>query len=236
MKINERITEQLTRDALRACHYYSREHFTIEEQMSGSLMISALLHGASKSGSGIGKPEFIITSSFMKDLLIVIECKADIRKHMSSSLDKVNDYAVDGALHYARFLSKGYNVIAIGISGQSEKEMKIDTYFWLKKDTGFTKLPVKEILTLESYITLIEQNEGISKRRKMVLTDEKRLELERKAYRRTFAWAILLCPPVGIFIAKKIKPFEPLLNKISLWYGGAGTGIVLGVYLKNLIT
>lgn len=219
--MNERITEQLTRELLRKKNYFKKEHFLVEEQMSSNLKISALLHGASKSGNGIGKPEFIITNTFVKNLIIVIECKASIKKHMSETLQMANDYAVDGALHYARFLSKGYNVIAIGISGQSEAEMKMDTYFWLKGDYGFTKLPVKGIASMEEYITLIENNKNIYKRRHKIITDEFRLEKEAHDWRVLFRFSVLFFPTMGIFIGKTLKPFTPLGNKIALWYGSA---------------
>lgn len=68
-----------------------------------------------------GKPEFIIINS-ETNLAIVIECKPiGKNNHISSYLRNENilvkkasiisKYAVDGALHYAKFLSKKYNVI-----------------------------------------------------------------------------------------------------------------------------
>jgi Rps23 Pro-64 3,4-dihydroxylase Tpa1-like proline 4-hydroxylase len=50
--------------------------------------------------------EFIITFNKNKDILIVVECKADIKKHESTNKNKFSDYAVDGVLLYASFLLK----------------------------------------------------------------------------------------------------------------------------------
>jgi type I restriction enzyme M protein len=67
-----------------------RKHFDeftndifVEEQSSVTPKIKKLLSTASKSGLGIGFPEFIIQYKRNPDLLIVIECKAEITKHES---------------------------------------------------------------------------------------------------------------------------------------------------------
>lgn len=91
-----------------------------------------------------GKPEFIIINN-NSNLAIVIECKPEKKTSLliSSSLrdkkylqirgDIIGKYAVDGAVHYAKFLSKNYDVIAIGVSGlQNSDELNICTYFWKK--------------------------------------------------------------------------------------------------------
>src|SRR3990167_3002641 len=100
--MNERKTENIV-----------RKHFEkfpksclIEEQRSDSIKIQKLLKNASKKGNNAGYPEFIIQVNDYKDFVIVIECKPDIKKHQSKNLDKYGDYAVDGALLYASFLSK----------------------------------------------------------------------------------------------------------------------------------
>ena len=106
---NERITENITRELLKEKGYYC-EGFTVEEQKSRNPRITKLLKNASKSGNGVGKPEFIITTDNDVDLVIVIECKADVDDHKSEDLSKANDYAVDGAIHYASYLAKDFNV------------------------------------------------------------------------------------------------------------------------------
>ena len=118
---NERITEDIVR---RHFNSYS-DKCTIEEQKSSNPKIDKLLKYASKKGSEKGYPEFIISFKNNPDFIIVVECKADIAKHQSSTLDNYDEYAVDGALLYASFLSKEYDVLAIGVSGQNKKELKV---------------------------------------------------------------------------------------------------------------
>lgn len=86
-----------------------------------------------KGGNGKAKPEYIIT--FKKDIntIIVIECKKTTTKHKSEKLNKPNSHAVDGALYYAKFLKKKYNVIAIGISGTDKDKSLLDVYYWAKE-------------------------------------------------------------------------------------------------------
>lgn len=126
---NERITENLVRDALRTHGFYGDTAVRVEEQRSTVAEVRRLLRNASKSGSGrLGSPEFIITSPGTPDFLIVIECKASPDRHQSAELNRPVDFAVDGALSYARSLSESYHVIAIGASGQSVADFRISTY------------------------------------------------------------------------------------------------------------
>ena len=127
---NERKTENIIRNSLRELGYFDNNKIIIEEQKSDSLMITELLSKASKSGNGAGYPEFIIRRQ-NSDVLIVIECKADIRFHESEKKDKPKDYAVDGVLHYTSFLKDNFHVIAIGISG-TEDNHRISTFQWNK--------------------------------------------------------------------------------------------------------
>lgn len=89
-----------------------------------------------------GKPEFIIINE-NANLAIVIECKPakKVNNHISPALrdenilvqkgDVISKYACDGALHYAKFLSKKYDVIAIGVSGiVNSSELNVTTYYW----------------------------------------------------------------------------------------------------------
>ena len=83
----------------------------------------------------------------------MIECKADPRKHESQARDKFAEYAVDGALWYASNLSHKFNVLAIGVSGQTQVELKITSIFVidgviLNSDV----LPQDTLLRFESYV------------------------------------------------------------------------------------
>ena len=74
---NERKTEIIVRS-----HFEQfKEIVHIEEQLSDNPKIDKLLKTASKKGSGKGKPEFLITFSGNSDLIIVVECKAEITRH-----------------------------------------------------------------------------------------------------------------------------------------------------------
>ncbi len=157
---NERITENIVRDILDDLGYRDDENITIEEQKSANARIQKLLQSASKSGKGVGKPEFIITSKKESDILIVIECKADTRYHESTNKDQYKDYAVDGVLNYAAYLSKEYNVIAIAVSGQNQTELLVSTFLWVKNDSAtYNELldnkgskPVKRLVTFDQYV------------------------------------------------------------------------------------
>lgn len=87
-----------------------------------------------------GKPEFIIINTH-NNLAVVIECKPKTTNHCSKKLREehilskdvkaISRYSVDGALHYAKFLSANYDVIAIAVSGTPDNH-KIDTFAWEK--------------------------------------------------------------------------------------------------------
>lgn len=116
---NERITEDLVEDKLRELGFYDDlEAVIVEKQQSAVEDIRKALSKASKTGKGnAGYPEFIITAPETPDMVVVVECKADVKKHESANLDLPRDFAVDGVLHYARFISPKYTVISIAVSG-----------------------------------------------------------------------------------------------------------------------
>src|ERR1035437_9388270 len=135
--MNERKTEDMVEHRLRKQGYYvSGSGITVEKQSSDNPRIKKLLKLASKAGSGGGQPEFIISSSKYPDFLIIIECKGDPSRHESLKDDRHAEDAGDGALLYASYLSKEYDVLAIGVSGQTEKELKISHYLCLKGKSG----------------------------------------------------------------------------------------------------
>lgn len=117
---NERITEDIVEDRLRELGFYDDEDaVVVEKQQSVVQAIRTALSKASKTGKGkaAGYPEFIITAPETPDMVVVIECKASVKNHESANRDQPKDYAVDGVLHYARYLSPNYTVIAIAVSG-----------------------------------------------------------------------------------------------------------------------
>lgn len=116
---NERITEDMVEERLRALGFYDDiDTVVVEKQQSTVEAIRKALAKASKSGKGgVGYPEYIITSPNTPDMVVVVECKADVKRHASTNLDRPKDFAVDGVLHYGRALSPDYTVIAIAVSG-----------------------------------------------------------------------------------------------------------------------
>ncbi len=130
--MNERKTEDMVERRLRKHGYYRlRSGITIEKQHSDTPRIQKLLENASKHGQRAGKPEFLIRSASNPDFIIVIECKANPQKHVSATRDKYAEYAVDGVLLYASFLAKEFDVLAIAVSGQDEKTLRISHFFHL---------------------------------------------------------------------------------------------------------
>lgn len=155
-RMNERKTETITRKLLTKAGYYTNE-IRVEEQQSDNPRISKLLKSASKKGNSQGYPEFIITSDRYPSLLIVIECKADSKKHRSKDLNKYDQFACDGALLYASYLSRDYDVIAIGISGSKESSILIDTFVHLQNESSHIDFSPKKILSLEDFYELYIQ-------------------------------------------------------------------------------
>jgi len=131
--MNERKTEDMVERRLREHGYYADDSgITVEKQHSDTARINKLLENASKSGSGAGKPEFIIRSEKFSDFIIIVECKASPQKHESQTRNRYSEYAVDGALLYASFLSKEFDVLAIAVSGEDEASFRISHFLHLR--------------------------------------------------------------------------------------------------------
>jgi type I restriction enzyme M protein len=147
---NERITENIVRQ-----HFeIFKDELKLEEQKSINPKIDKLLKNASKSGNGYGFPEFIISfPSPNSNLIIVIECKADIKKHESKSHDRYKDYAIDGVLLYSSYLAKEYDVLSIAVSGQTEEELKISHFLQLKGESEVIGVFGSKLLTPDDYIS-----------------------------------------------------------------------------------
>ena len=145
---NERKTEIITRQ-----HFEQfLDQIEIEEQRSDNPKIDKLLKSASKKGNGKGYPEFLITYKTNPDLIIVIECKAAIRKHESKDKDKYSEFAVDGALLYSSYLSKGFDVLAIAISGETKRELKVSHFLHLKGEKKATPIFGDKLLSADDYL------------------------------------------------------------------------------------
>lgn len=211
---NERITEKITLKLLSKAGITEENGFLIEEQKSQNPRIQKCLKSASKSGKGIGKPEFLITKKDNKEFLIVIECKAQIKNHISDTKDRYVDFAVDGALLYSNHLSKEFHIISIGISGQNEKELKINTFIQPKNsliaqpflDTN--KAEITKILPWKKYIEYATYDSSLAEAKHSVL---KKFSRELHNYMRDYAKITEAQKPLlvsGILLALMEKGFE----------------------------
>ncbi|PAF53819.1 hypothetical protein BKH42_03565 [Helicobacter sp. 13S00482-2] len=151
---NEKNTEILVREMLFEQGYYNDPNVIVEEQSSKNPKIDKLLKFASKNGKGKGYPEFIIQFRNSPQI-ILIECKANVSKHESPKRDKYKDYAVDGVLLYANYLKDDFNVIAIAVSGENQKERKISNFLWLKGHYTYKDLQDKNFLSLNDIASII---------------------------------------------------------------------------------
>lgn len=149
---NEAKTSQIFRKLLREKGYYDDKDVIVEEQQTENKKLAKLLQNASKSGAGKGFPDFIISCGRYPDLVVVVECKADTKYHESSTLDSFREYAIDGALLYASFLSKEYDVIAVGFSGEKESLTRLSHYIQLNGEKDSHQLfNDGELLDMDSY-------------------------------------------------------------------------------------
>ena len=162
MSRNERKTENIVRNELRRFAFYDPASDTqVEEQKSNIESVKRLLKAASKSGGGGGgAPEFIVSAPSSPDFVMLVECKADSNDHTSPVVASLIDgkpfteddaarvrrtqrFAIDGALHYAKALSREFNVIAIGVSGETKRAAKVSTYLWPKSGNKPKELRAK---------------------------------------------------------------------------------------------
>lgn len=177
---NERVTENLVRERLRKHGYYDTINTVkVDEQKTAIEDVTKLLKQASKAGGGgKGAPEFIISDPGNSDFLIIVECKASTKDHASPGLDavllgtnfgedeeartkRVVRYAADGVLHYAQHLSRAYSVVALAISGQTDKGLVVSTYLHPKDPKGKSRPKVLTTKTGAMLDTIIPWDDYI---------------------------------------------------------------------------
>ncbi|MGK0255935.1 MAG: type I restriction enzyme M protein, partial [Arcobacteraceae bacterium] len=115
----------------------NQQDYHIESAMPEYLIESLRGRAKTKNKTNFGKPDFSLTK--YKQAPVVIENKLGIKKHLRETKDgirfddnSINDYAVNGALHYAIGMveSKKYSeVIAIGIAGDSDDAIELKVYY-----------------------------------------------------------------------------------------------------------
>ena len=219
MSRNEKKTENLSRKLLAKVGIFDNDDFIVEEQKSDNPIIQKLLKSASKSGTGLGKPEFIIRKKDDNDFLIVIECKADTKYHESKNRNLYKDYAIDGVLLYGSYLSKEFNVIAIAISGENQGDVKIDTFLYAKKSSTYTDLldennqKIQKILNWDRYIDRAKFDPALAKSRH---SDLMRFSRELHDYMRDYAKITEAKKPLlvsGVLLALMDRGFEVAYKK-----------------------
>ncbi len=163
---NERATEDIVREHLKK-HGVSGQ--VVSEQTSSDAQVKRALAAASKGGSGAGKPEFIVRLPGHPKLVIVVECKPDVSRHESATRDRPVEFAVDGAVHYSRHLSKVFDVISIAVSGTDPAALKISTFRQLKSQAEPEPLPgdygpVTQLLPVADYPRLLTLDPAVRAR------------------------------------------------------------------------
>ena len=134
-----------------------RENF--DAQGSNVKEIDEALKTASKKGTGnSGFPEYV---GIVKDFLIIIEDKPGLSKHINYTDDDLiaddtksnTDYAVNGAVFYARHLADKVSykkIIAVGISG-NEKKHRITPVFVNERGEYFELADIETLISFSNF-------------------------------------------------------------------------------------
>jgi type I restriction-modification system DNA methylase subunit len=180
----------------------------------------------SKGGDGKAKPEYIITFNKVPKTIIAVECKKSVSKHCSENMDRPRDYAVDGALYYAKFLKEEYNVIALGVSGTKKENIKASAFYWRKNQETYTELKKARdiIYEPENYLRMVS---GEAIKKAVSIEEIQELALEMHDSLRALAVTERSKPVfiAGILIALKdddfvkeypgLVSFKSLLNRLQ---------------------
>lgn len=181
----EKTTDLLVFNQLRLKNYVDGDFKPLDKNVkvwakkASNKKINELLSKASKRKTGgKGFPEYLIYDK-KEEIVVVIENKKDKNKHFYEVEDeRVSEYAVNGALWYASFLKEAFNVIAIGISGNSTDQLKIDSYAWRQGVETFRNLNLHEISEIDTYRDIINQSIKVSKsRNSLVELNDKAIEI-----------------------------------------------------------
>jgi len=172
-----------------------RENF--DAQGSNVKEINEALKTASKKGTGnSGFPEYV---GIVKDFLIIIEDKPGLSKHINYTDDDLiaddiksnTDYAVNGAVFYAKHLADKVSlkkIIAVGISG-NEKKHRITPVFVNERGEYFELADIETLISFsidnidEYYVKEILQEEtNFEKETAEILKDAATLHNDLRNY------------------------------------------------------
>ena len=169
----------------------------LDPQGSSIKEINNALKTASKADTGkAGFPEYC---GIVKDFLLVIEDKSDVSFHIKrntknvicSTVKSKKEYAVNGALHYGKHLSKNTSykkILAFGVSGY-EKKHRISPIF-IDERGGYKELEDVETFTLfnskniDEYYTknILKEQTPEEKTTEEILKDAKVLHEDLRNY------------------------------------------------------
>jgi type I restriction-modification system DNA methylase subunit len=136
----------------------------LEEQKTSHKIIKEILKTASKKGTGkSGFPEFIITFPSIMDLVMIIECKTETKFHQSKLNEDPEKFAVNGVLHYSKYLNPSFNVIAIAVSGISKEKLTVSNFMIRKHSEKVEELNDKVLLSIYDYLNMFEEKEAAEK-------------------------------------------------------------------------
>lgn len=162
---NERITEDYVRSHFKRDPLF--RDIKLEEQQTTNKRIKERLKHAAKTGSGKpGYPEFIITFPSVMDSIIIVECKSKLQDHERKSDDEPQNpekYAVDGVLHYAKYLTDEFNVIALAVSGEKKDDLQISNFILKKGESTIQQTSDNKLLILYDYLNIFEKTEVANK-------------------------------------------------------------------------
>ncbi|MFI5544886.1 class I SAM-dependent DNA methyltransferase [Streptomyces sp. NPDC051815] len=102
--------------------------------------------------------------------MVLVECKAKVSQHESADRSRAADFAVDGVLHYAKFVSREYTVVAVAVSGD-EGHLKISTFLWSKGAEEPKPLvspqgaEIAEIIPLSDYVAAASHDPAVQTQR-----------------------------------------------------------------------
>lgn len=114
----------------------NQKNYHIESDIPDYLKVALKGRAKTENKTNFGKPDFSLTQY---QAPVVIENKLGLKKLIADAKDgvkfdgtSVNNYAVNGALHYATgMIASGqyHEVIAIGIAGDSDETIEIKVYY-----------------------------------------------------------------------------------------------------------
>lgn len=144
-----------------------------------------------------GTPDFIVTLEGA-ELILVIECKGSVENHTVhpnvrkyiehgyGSPDETEKYAINGALWYASFLKSEYDVVTVGVSGQTQAEARVTSFVWPKNGTISDIALLEDGYLDESLVSMKQYQEDID-------TALDRMSLTKEAVRKELRRYTLSC-------------------------------------------